>query len=98
MNLARSFLTAGAKSVVASLWSVDDRSTATLMESFYTHLAQGSTVSYALRQAQLDFIKTYGEKAKPYLWAGFEVIGDGTRRLKTETNNADVRSTGANFR
>ena len=98
MNLARSFLTAGAKSVVASLWSVDDRSTATLMESFYTHLAQGSTVSYALRQAQLDFIKTYGDKAKPYLWAGFEVIGDGTRRLKNETNNADLRSTGANFR
>lgn len=98
MNLARSFLTAGAKSVVASLWSVDDRSTATLMESFYTHLAQGSTVSDALRQAQLDFIKTYGEKAKPYLWAGFEVIGDGTRRLKIETNTADLRSTGANFR
>jgi CHAT domain-containing protein len=98
MNLARSFLTAGAKSVVASLWSVDDRSTATLMEYFYTHLAQGATVSAALRQAQLDFIKNYGEKAKPYLWAGFEVIGDGTRRLKFETNHADLRSTGANFR
>jgi CHAT domain-containing protein len=98
MNLARSFLTAGAKSVVASLWSVDDRSTATLMEFFYTHLAQGSTVSDALRQAQLDFIKTYGEKAKPYLWAGFEVIGDGTRRLKIETNHAELRSTGANLR
>lgn len=98
MNLARSFLTAGAKSVVASLWSVDDRSTATLMEAFYTHLAQGVTVSDALRQAQLDFIRTYGEKAKPYLWAGFEVIGDGTRRLKIETNKADLRSTGANFR
>ena len=98
MNLARSFLTAGAKSVVASLWSVDDRSTATLMEYFYTHLAQGATVSAALRQAQLDFIKNYGEKAKPYLWAGFEVIGDGTRKLKFETNHADLRSTGANFR
>jgi CHAT domain-containing protein len=98
MNLARSFLTAGAKSVVASLWSVDDRSTATLMESFYTHLAQGATVSDALRQAQLDFIKTYGEKAKPYLWAGFEVIGDGTRKLKNDTNNVDLRPTGANFR
>ena len=38
MNLARAFLTAGARSVVASLWDVDDRSTATLMESFYEHL------------------------------------------------------------
>lgn len=82
MNLARAFLTAGARSTVASLWSVDDRSTATLMEYFYTHLAGGATVAAALREAKLDFIKNYGEKAKPYLWAGFEVIGDGTRKLK----------------
>ena len=41
MNLARAFLTAGARSVVASLWDVDDRSTATLMESFYEHLKAG---------------------------------------------------------
>ncbi len=81
MNLARAFLTAGAKSVVASLWDVDDRSTATLMESFYEHLKEGMTVNGALRQAQLDFIKNYGDKAKPNLWAGFEVIGDGTRQF-----------------
>jgi CHAT domain-containing protein len=81
MNLARAFLTAGARSVVASLWDVDDRSTATLMESFYEHLKRGVTVTQALRQAQLDFIKDYGDKAKPNLWAGFEVIGDGTKKF-----------------
>ena len=81
MNLARAFLTAGARSVVASLWAVDDRSTATLMESFYEHLKGGLTVNEALRQAQRDFIKDYGEKARPNLWAGFEVIGDGTKRF-----------------
>ena len=81
MNLARAFLTAGARSVVASLWDVDDRSTATLMESFYQHLKSGVTVNQALRQAQLDFIKDYGDKAKPNLWAGFEVIGDGTKKF-----------------
>jgi CHAT domain-containing protein len=90
MNLARAFLTAGAKSVVASLWDVDDRSTATLMESFYEHLKNGSSVTEALREAQLDFIKTYGDKAKPNLWAGFEVIGDGTKRFTFE--RADGRS------
>jgi CHAT domain-containing protein len=88
MNLARAFLTAGAKSVVASLWSVEDRSTATIMESFYEHLVGGLSVREALRQAQLDFIKVYGEKAQPFLWAGFEVIGDGTRRINFETNKA----------
>ena len=91
MNLARAFLTAGARSVVASLWDVDDRSTATLMESFYAHLKAGLTVNEALRRAQLDFIKNYGDKAKPNLWAGFEVIGDGTKRFTFE--KSDTRST-----
>lgn len=85
MNLARAFLTAGAKSVVASLWSVDDRSTATLMSMFYEHLSNGLPVRDALRQAQLDFVKAYGAKASPYYWAGFEVIGDGTQRISNET-------------
>ena len=89
MNLARAFLTAGAKSVVASLWSVDDRSTATLMSMFYEHLSKGLPVRDSLRQAQLDFVKAYGAKASPYYWAGFEVIGDGTQRISNETTAAD---------
>lgn len=98
MNLARAFLTAGAKSVIASLWSVEDRSTATLMSSLYKHLAAGLSVSDALRQAQLDFIKDYGIKAHPYLWAGFEVIGDGTRRIYFAANKTQLRPTGTNLR
>lgn len=89
MNLARAFLAAGARSVVASLWAVDDRSTATLMGMFYEHMAKGSTVREALRQAQLQFVKTYGSKATPYHWAGFEVIGDGSQRVTNETAAAD---------
>ena len=98
MNLARAFLTAGAKSVVASLWAVDDRSTATVMESFYQHLRAGLDVSDSLRQAQLDFIRDYKEKAKPYFWAGFVVIGDGTRRINFETNKTDRRTAHSDFR
>ena len=71
MNLARAFLTAGARSVVASLWDVDDRSTATLMESFYEHLKGGSTVNDALRQAQLDFIRDYGSQSQTRSVGGF---------------------------
>lgn len=98
MNLARAFLTAEAKSVVASLWSVDDRSTATLMSFFYKHLAAGKSVSEAFRQAQRDFINDYGAKAHPYFWAGFEVIGDGTRRIDFAANKTKLRSTSENLR
>lgn len=92
MNLARAFFSSGAKSVVASLWNVDDRATASVMESFYQHLATGVAVDEALRQAQVDFIKGFGSKAKPYLWAGFEVIGDGSRRIDFATNKAIAHS------
>ena len=98
MNLARAFLTAGAKSVVASLWDVDDRSTATLMESFYANLAKGASVRDAIRSSQLDFIKTYGDKANPYLWAGFEVIGDGTETIVTTTKQAELQATHTHLR
>ena len=98
MNLARAFLSAGARSVVASLWNVDDRATATLMESFYQHLSAGMAVGDALRMAQLDFIRDYGSKAQPYYWAAFEVIGDGTRKLKLDTGKAETRAAGADLR
>lgn len=98
MNLARSFLTAGARSVVASLWDVDDRSTATLMEDFYEHLAKGESIARALRSAQLGFTHTYGEKASPFLWAGFEVIGDGTKTIITTTHGTELQAARTNLR
>ena len=92
MNLARAFLTTGARSVVASLAGCGRRPLHcdAFMESFYEHLKAGSTVNAALRQAQSDFIKNYGDN-KPNLWAGFEVIGDGTKRFTFE--KSDTRST-----
>ena len=81
MNLARSFLVAGAKSVLASLWEVDDRSTATLMAHFYTHFAKGQTVAESLRDAQKEMLTEFGKDMKPYFWSGFTVIGDGTRKI-----------------
>ena len=86
MNLARAFLAAGAKSVVASQWDVDDRSTATLMESYYRQLATGKTVQDSLRLAQIEFIQNYGAKANPYYWAGFSVYGDGRRTVSAPPN------------
>jgi CHAT domain-containing protein len=98
MNLARTFLVAGAKSVVASLWDADDRSTATLMKHFYEEVAQGKNVAEALRGAQLTMLREFGSDLQPYYWAGFTVIGDGSRQIKlTQTNTAVKRAAGGNI-
>lgn len=59
VGLTRAFIYAGTPSVVASLWKVEDSSTAALMGSFYRNLRTMSKVE-ALRQAQLELIRGQG--------------------------------------
>jgi len=64
LGLQRSFQSAGARSVVASLWSVDDAATKTLMVAFYTNLWEKKMPKLAaLRQAQLTMLREYDSKA-----------------------------------
>ena len=81
-SLARPFLVAGARSVVANLWGANDEFSRTLMKRFYTRLATGQDVGSALRQAKLEMIDLFGYRATPYLWGGFIVMGDSTGRLR----------------
>ena len=57
VGLTRAFEYAGARSVLASLWSVADETTAALMKRFYGYLKAGRSKDAALRQAQLDLIR-----------------------------------------
>ncbi|PZO51722.1 MAG: hypothetical protein DCF15_14470 [Phormidesmis priestleyi] len=66
----------GAKSAIASLWSVDDTATAALMNQFYIALSQGQTKAQALRQAQLKMIRSEGFN-DPRDWSAFILIGNG---------------------
>jgi CHAT domain-containing protein/tetratricopeptide (TPR) repeat protein len=76
IGLTRGFLYAGAPRVVASLWEVDDRTTAELMKRFYTGmLGRGERAAAALREAQVAFWKTKGWDA-PYYWAAFTLQGE----------------------
>jgi CHAT domain-containing protein len=80
-GLSRAFFFAGARSVVGSLWSVEDRETSILMQRFYRNMIRRKmSPAAALRRAQLD---TAGDPATsaPFHWAGFAVQGDGTRTL-----------------
>lgn len=72
--LNRAFLQAGAPSVIATLWQVDDAATAQLMDAFYSYLKNGSGAAQALQLAQRDLQMTY---AHPYYWAGFVLTGEG---------------------
>ena len=75
-NLVEAFLVAGSKSVVASLWNVDDASASALMEDFYERLAQGEPTSSALQNAKLDLLARFGDQASPYYWAAFISVGE----------------------
>jgi CHAT domain-containing protein len=75
-NLVGSFLVAGSKSVVASLWSADDTFASALMEQFYRRLAQGEDTSSALRNAKLDLLSKYGGQVSPFYWAAFIAVGE----------------------
>ncbi|MEZ5429159.1 MAG: CHAT domain-containing protein [Pyrinomonadaceae bacterium] len=76
VGLTRGFMYAGASDVVASLWKVDDRATADLMERFYRKMLKDKLPpADALRQAQISMIRdeTFGH---PFYWAGFVLQGD----------------------
>ncbi|MEC4812629.1 MAG: CHAT domain-containing protein, partial [Scytonema sp. PMC 1069.18] len=73
IGLSRSFISAGVPSVIVSLWSVDDGSTAFLMTEFYQNLQQKMDKATALRQAMLDTKKKY---SSPSQWAAFTLIGE----------------------
>lgn len=75
VGLTRSFFEAGARSLLVSLWSVDDRSTAELMRRFYGELfTSGSEPAAALARAQAAMASEPAWRA-PYHWAGFVLQG-----------------------
>jgi CHAT domain-containing protein len=89
IGLTRAFQYAGARSVLASLWRVEDEATAELMQRFYRHLRAGKAKDEALRAAQLELIRrplrvpdgrggwTERNAASPYFWAALQLVGDG---------------------
>jgi len=78
LGLAGMAVRAGARTTLATLWSVSDRSTATAMSYFYQGITQPQTrlsKAEALRQAQLELLNT-PEFSHPYYWAPFVMVGN----------------------
>lgn len=72
VGLARGFISAGVRSLVLSLWTVNDEATKRFMIAFYGSLVMGASVEASLRQAQSTFIEQ-GEH--PYYWSPFFAVG-----------------------
>ena len=74
LGMQKSFLDAGANSVIVSLWDVNDRYTAILMKYFYKYLSEGYDKAVSLQMAKRKFIKNHSPN--PYYWAAFVISGD----------------------
>ena len=75
VGLSRSFIQAGARSVVVSLWNVNDISTGQLMKSFYKNLTGGLSNAAALRKAKLQMLNGGKATRHPYHWSSFVMVG-----------------------
>jgi CHAT domain-containing protein/TPR repeat protein len=81
VGLTHGFMSAGSRSVVASLWKVDDRATAELMKDFYQSMLQDRmTPAAALRLAK-QRIRQQNAWRAPYFWAGFVLQGEYKERI-----------------
>ena len=78
LSLSKGFYYAGAKSLVNTLWKINDKSTVKLMKYFYEGLSEGKSKTEALRDAKLSYLKTTEDNLlqHPYYWAAFVVSGD----------------------
>mgnify|MGYP001606568990 CR=1 FL=1 len=87
ISLTRAFLLAGSRSVLATLWEVDDRSTVVLMEGFYKSLDQSGSANdqaVALVQAQRE-LRNSKKYKHPFDWAPFVLVGQQDQAGDTQS-------------
>jgi CHAT domain-containing protein/Flp pilus assembly protein TadD len=89
-GLAQAFLNAGAQSVIASLWNVNDQRAALFMEGFYRQLANGQNKVEALRSAKLELLKD-DFTSSPRYWAAFVLVGEAQGKIPVATPSLWLR-------
>lgn len=77
LSMAHGFAYAGCPSLIMSLWEIDEKTSAAIMENFYENLAGGMAKNQAIRQAKMDYLlHAQGELKNPYYWSGLVLFGD----------------------
>ena len=75
VSLARAFIHGGARSIVTTLWSINDATTKQFISSLYSYLKEGKTVGASLRQAKLQYLEQ-ADDPNPFFWAAFTLTGE----------------------
>jgi hypothetical protein len=79
-GMVEAFSRAGAKRILASLWKIDERSSAQIIANFFSNLYRGEDPDFALQHAKVQFLNTaHPEELHPFFWAGIELFGKPTR-------------------
>lgn len=76
-SIKRGFFKAGARSVISTLWDVNEKANMEITTSFYREIASGKKKSEALRNAKLSYLKKHANtsEASPYYWSGITLTG-----------------------
>ncbi len=91
LGFSRAFFHAGARSLILTLWPVNDQASAELMGEFYRQYFAGASPAAALRTAQLS-IRKQPRWQSPYYWAGFVLQGDWPSLTRPSTPATPVRA------
>ena len=79
LSMARGFIYSGSKSVVMSMWEIDDRSGTEIVKMFYRNLKDGDSKSRALRKARIEYLNKADQlRSHPYFWSALVVYGDNS--------------------
>lgn len=88
-NFSRAFSVAGASSVLATLWSIDDQASAEMMKQFYQNLAKGMDKTTALQKAKLYILNNSSlQSAAPFYWGANILTGD-ISKVDIKENNVN---------
>lgn len=85
VGIARAFIGAGARSVLVTLWAIDDEATLEFMKTFYQHLAKGKSASESLNRA-MRCMRESEDFSEIKYWAPFVLIGDDVTLQFSESN------------
>lgn len=88
ISVGRGFLSSGSRSVIMTLWPVNDHSSYELIKGFYKELKNKTSISDALRNSKLSYLsQTDNLHSHPFFWTGYVIYGDASIKLSIQNNN-----------
>jgi CHAT domain-containing protein len=90
-SLIRAFTFSGSKAVIGTLWSVDEKSTISILDQFYDFLSSTGKISEALKNSKLEYLSQCksSDAANPFYWTGLVATGDVSYTNKITLIHAD---------